>query len=82
MRVHRSAGEQGGSRSADRESSALRARDDSGLGDTVMAGKHGEADWGADQIDLRLFYFRALLEGGRFFDSGTAAMFAATWKRA
>lgn len=37
---------------------------------------------GADRTDPRLFYFRALLESGRFFGGGMAAMFAATGKRA
>jgi len=37
---------------------------------------------GADRTDPRLYYFRALLESGRFFGGGMAAMFAATGKRA
>lgn len=31
------------------------------------AGTGGQAAWGGDQIDPRLFYFRALLASGRFF---------------
>jgi hypothetical protein len=38
----------------------------------IRAGLGRGTVWGGDQDDPRLFYFRALLAGGRFFSGGKA----------
>ncbi len=38
----------------------------------IRAGLGRGTVWGGDQDDPRLFYFRALLDGGRFFGGGKA----------